>query len=210
MCVCVSCDSALTGAGAVLCPHRPPSQPHSLTLLGGLHRHWSSPPHPAHQGTALRVLWAFEALDFTPSPGSVPPCRLLQVRPTGYPAKHSSSSSCPFLSTEPTTDPHTTVSCALRPPHRHRSCSLQPRPQFHKCLQFTLAEGLPAQSGLSDPSGRIFCLSPRSSETPSCFSGRTADCPVRLSHQTAGLSRVGSGSVPRQPWCPPRLAHEGT
>ena len=134
----------------------------------------------------------------------------------------------PFLSTEPTTGPHTTVSCALRPPHLLRPCSLQPRPWLQKCLLFTLTEGLPwwmkrndlvvliyislteglpARSGLSDASGRIFRRSPRSSATPSRFSGRTADCPIRLFHWTAGLSRVASGSVPHQPWCPSRLAH---
>lgn len=136
----------------MLCPHRPPSQPHSLTLLCGLHRHWSSPPLPPHQRTAPRVLWAFEALDFTPSPGSVPPCRLLQVCPTGYPAKRSSSSSRPFLSTEPTTATHTTVSCALRPPHLLRPCSCSPDHSFTNACCLHWLKGCPP---------RVACLTPR-------------------------------------------------
>ena len=165
-------------------------------------------PHPACRRTAPHVLWVFEPSISLPSlvlflPASFFIKLALQgAQPSIPPHLHA-----PFLSTEPTTGPHTTVSCALRPPHLLRPCSLQPRPLLQKCLLFTLTEGLPARSGLSDASGRIFRRSPLLSETPSRFSGRTADCPVRLFHRMAGFSRVASGSVPRQPWCPPRLAH---
>lgn len=192
----------------MLCPHRPPGQPHSLTLLRGLPRHWCSPPTPLVKGQLptsngyLRPSISLPSLVLF-----LPASFFTKLAPQGAQLSIPPHLHAPFLSTEPTTGPHTTVSCALRPPHLLRPCSLQPCPQLQKCLLFTLTKGLPARSGLSDASGRIFRRSPWSSETPSRFSGRTADCPIHLSHQTAGLSRVGSGSVPRQPWCPPRLAH---